>query len=205
MNPSLNGADDNHLLELAQDGDNHALSIIITRYTPFAKYKAQRYFLKGAERQDLEQEAVIGLWKAVKNYDKNRNSCFKRFADLCIRNHIQSVVTKSNCQAHLLLNSSISLNQEIGGKGQQKIENQIKSESLDPLDIVIGEEGFQRITNDINKKLSPFETEVLKLFLKGCRYKVIAQELAIAEKSIYNAMTRIRRKLKKILSTYKDR
>ncbi len=202
MNP-LNGADDNHLLELAQHGDNHALSIIITRYTPFAKYKAQKYFLKGGERQDLEQEAVIGLWKAVKSYDKNRNSCFKRFADLCITKHIQSVVTKSNCQAHFLLNSSISLNQEIGG--EEKIENLIKSESLDPLDIVIGEEGFQRITSNINKKLSPFETKILKLFLKEFKYKKIAQELAITEKSIDNAMTRIRRKLKKILSNYKDR
>ncbi len=95
------------------------------------------------------------------------------------------------------------MNQEIGG--EEKIENLIKSESLDPLDIVIGEEGFQRITSNINKKLSPFETKILKLFLKEFKYKKIAQELAITEKSIDNAMTRIRRKLKKILSNYKDR
>ncbi len=190
---------DEELIDLAKNGDEMALDFLLDRYKVLASKIARSYFLVGAEYEDLLQEAMIGLYKAYISYDKNSKASFSTFARTCITRNVQTAVKTANRKKNQILNSSISLTNQ-GGLQKQGDEDEditliIPSNSLTPDEKLIESETLQSIKEKIKQCLSKFELDVLVLYLQGYSYTQIAQKLNLTNKSIDNALSRIRHKL----------
>ncbi len=190
---------DEELIDLAKNGDELALDFLLDRYKLLASKIARSYFLIGAEYEDLLQEAMIGLYKAYMSYDKTNKASFSTFATTCITRNVQTAVKTANRKKNQILNSSISLTNQ-GGLRKQGDEDEditliIPSTSLTPDEKLIESETLKSIKEKIKQCLSKFELDVLVLYLQGYSYTQIAQKLNLTNKSIDNALSRIRHKL----------
>ncbi|MDQ4142388.1 MAG: RNA polymerase sporulation sigma factor SigH [Actinomycetota bacterium] len=189
---------DERLAQAARDGDEFALEQLLTRYRHYARAKARTYFLAGADREDIVQEGMIGLFKAIRDFDPGHNTAFRAFAELCITRQIITAIKTATRQKHMPLNSYVSLNKplEDADGGERALADSLVSTAvLDPADLVISAEEIANIRNSVDQLLSELETEVLGLYMDGKSYQEIADMLGRHVKSIDNALQRIKRKL----------
>jgi RNA polymerase sporulation-specific sigma factor len=193
---------DEHLVTLARNGDDSAIDALLTRYRHYARAKARSYFLAGADREDIVQEGMIGLFKAVRDYEPHHNTAFRAFAELCITRQIITAIKTATRQKHIPLNSYVSLNKSLSdpeGEERPLADSIVSKEILDPADLVISAEEIASIRDSVDKHLSDLETEVLSLYMDGKSYQEIADLLGRHVKSIDNALQRIKRKLEQHL------
>lgn len=191
---------DEQLARLSQDGDTAAQDFLIDKYKPMVRRRSRSYFLAGADHEDIIQEGMIGLYKAIRDYSPDKSS-FYAFAVLCVTRQIFSAVKTANRQKHLPLNNYVSLNKSIGSdEGSATLAESLPASSTtEPEQAFIGKEGKTRIEEYMDGALSQFETQVLYRFLQGESYAQIAERLETSAKSVDNALQRIRRKLGELL------
>lgn len=200
MNISLGNYDnvkDEDLIQKIKSGDNDALNFLINKYKEIVNMKVSRYFIIGAEREDITQEGLIGLYKAIKSYDGEKQNSFKSFANLCIERQLITAIKSSNRQKHMPLNSYLSLN-------MSAYDNEDDDTSMyevfdanvveDPLDTITKKEYYKNVEDVIEKSLSSFEKQVLHELVNGNSYVNIAEKLNSPVKSVDNAIQRIRKK-----------
>ena len=181
-----------------QKGNKQALSYLMDKYKELVNIKVSKYFMIGAERDDIVQEGLIGLFKAIKTFNKEKNNSFKSFANMCIERQLITAIKSSTRQKHMPLNSYLSLNasaydnEEEGG---MELINTLDNKTVeDPLETVMKKEYYEQIENSIEKSLSSFEKQVLDGYVKGYSYVTIAKKLDSPVKSVDNAIQRIRKK-----------
>ena len=189
--------DDRQLIEKARHGDELALDTLISRYKILASKIARSYFLVGAEYEDVLQEAMIGLYKAYTSYDLKGKTAFSTFAHMCITRSVQSAVKSANRKKNMMLNQRLSLSNQgaVEANDDDEVMLVLASKDFSPDEKLIHSENLQDIKRKIIKALSVFEQKVLSLYLKGYSYSDIATKLDVSNKSIDNALTRIRKKL----------
>jgi RNA polymerase sporulation-specific sigma factor len=203
--PSYNSAVDEELIREAKEGNDAALELLINKYKKFVRAKARTYFLIGADREDIIQEGMIGLYKAIRDFRGDKLSSFRAFAELCITRQIITAIKTATRQKHIPLNSYISLNKPIfDEESDRTLMDIINEENVsDPEEMMISREEFAGIELKMNEILSNLEWEVLSKYLQGRSYQEIAQELNRHVKSIDNALQRVKRKLEKHLGEEK--
>ena len=197
---------DEDIVEDARKGDETALEYIINKYKNFVRAKARTYFLIGADREDIVQEGMIGLYKAIRDFREDKLSSFRAFAELCITRQIITAIKTATRQKHIPLNSYVSLNRPIFDEESDRTLLDIISEEkiYDPEEMIINREEFNGIETKMEEILSQLEWEVLSSYLQGKSYQEIAVELDRHVKSIDNALQRVKRKLEKYLEEVKQ-
>ncbi|GMQ56461.1 RNA polymerase sporulation sigma factor SigH [Vallitalea sediminicola] len=193
---------DEQLVELVREGDNEALDYLMNKYKILVEKKAKSYFLIGASRDDIIQEGMIGLFKAIRDFKEEKTASFYSFADLCVTRQIISAVKASTRQKHLPLNSYISLNKPSYEEENDKttlIDKMPSRKIINPEDLLIGQENLSIIEHELNERLSKLEKEVLQSYIYGKSYVEIAGNLNRPVKSIDNALQRIKKKVELIL------
>src|SRR5690554_4612996 len=188
---------DESMVEIARDGNLEALEYLIHKYKNFVRAKARSYFLIGAHREDIVQEGMIGLYKAIRDFRADKLSSFRAFAELCITRQIITAIKTATRQKHIPLNSYISLNKPIYDEESDRTLLDILSGSkvLDPEELIISREELDAMEGKIGEILSELEWEVLMSYLQGKSYQEIAIDLERQVKSIDNALQRVKRKL----------
>ena len=191
---------DEKLIENIKQEDQNALNCLIERYNEVVSMKANRFFMVGAEKEDMVQEGMIGLYKAVKSFNTEKQNSFKTFANMCIERQLITAVKNSNRQKHIPLNSSISLNAAAYDDNEDMDKLDVLDVKVlnDPSDIIADREYFESIENKIKENLSDFELQVLYEYEKGKTYAAIAEKLNAKIKSVDTAIQRIRKKANKI-------
>lgn len=197
-------ATDEELILMYRDGEENAISFIMNKYKNLVRKKASSMYILGADRDDLIQEGMIGLFKAVRDYDMGRDVNFYTFADLCISRQMYTAVQASNRQKHLPLNTYISIYSQSQNFDEETKEypfmNTLTSQKeANPEEMVIEQENVEQIENAILKELSEFEKQVFELHLTGMTYTEIAKVLGRDEKSTDNALQRMKTKIRKLL------
>src|SRR5688572_11595598 len=194
---------DEDLVEEARQGSESAIETLLNRYRHYARAKARTYFLAGADKEDIVQEGMIGLFKAIRDFRADRNSAFRAFAELCITRQIITAIKTATRQKHIPLNSYVSLNKPSGSEdeddGRSLADVLISVDDVDPAELVVSAEEIAAIKESMGKVLSELETEVLQLYMDGKSYHEIAGYLGRHVKSIDNALQRIKRKLEQHL------
>jgi RNA polymerase sporulation-specific sigma factor len=185
----------------AVNGDHEALEYLINKYKNFVKSKARSYFLIGADREDIIQEGMIGLYKAVRDFNPDKLSSFRAFAELCITRQIITAIKTATRQKHIPLNSYVSLNKPLYDEDSDRTLLDILSgvKISDPEELIISREEFEDIEGKMGEILSKLEWQVLMAYLGGKSYQEIAKDLKRHVKSIDNALQRVKRKLEKYL------
>ncbi len=191
---------DEALVVLAKNGDSQAMEKLVSRYRDYAKSCSGSYFLMGADREDVIQEGMIGLYKAILGFEAEKNVSFKTFARLCIKRQILSAVKMSTRQKHLPLNTYVSLDESGGAEFIEHISYTGETGSADPEQLIIEKESVLATQDRIDKVLSEFEAKVLMYHLNGEHYMQIAIRLGRDPKSVDNALQRIKHKVAKFLS-----
>ncbi len=193
---------DEEFVSEAKLGDVRAQEYLITKYQNFVKAKAKSYFLIGADKEDIYQEGMIGLYKAIRDYRPDKLASFKAFAELCVTRQIITAIKTATRQKHIPLNTYVSLNKPIYGEESDRTLLDVLSEAkvTDPEEIMIIKEELNHIENEIGQVLSDLEMEVLGSYLDGKSYQEIACDLNRHAKSIDNALQRVKRKLEKNLN-----
>ena len=196
---------DEQVVLQAQEGSVLANEYILSKYKNFVKSKAHAYFLIGADREDIVQEGMIGLFKAVRDFRSDKLSSFHAFAELCVIRQIITAIKTATRQKHIPLNSYVSLNRPIYDDESDRTLMDVISEGqvASPEEMLISHEDFVQIEADILEMLSEFESEVLSLYLQGQSYQEIAKTLDRHVKSIDNALQRIKRKVEKHINSVK--
>jgi RNA polymerase sporulation-specific sigma factor len=194
---------DEEWVELAKAGDITALEYLINKYKNFVRAKARSYFLIGADREDIIQEGMIGLYKAIRDFRGDKLSSFRAFAELCVTRQIITAIKTATRQKHIPLNSYVSLNKPIYDEESDRTLIDVISGARmsDPEELIISREEFDDIEEKIGEILSALEREVLMAYLDGKSYQEIAIELRRHVKSIDNALQRVKRKLERYLET----
>lgn len=192
--------DEDIVLE-AQDGNVRAQEYLISKYENFVKSRARSYFLIGADKEDIFQEGMIGLYKAIRDFKKDKITSFKSFAEICVTRQIITAIKTATRQKHIPLNTYISLNKPIYEEESDRTLLDVLTglKVTDPEELFISQEQVEAIQNEIVKVLSDLEQEVLMSYLDGKSYQEIACDLDRQAKSIDNALQRIKRKLEKYL------
>ena len=193
---------DEEVVSLVHEGDALAQDYLLNKYKTFVKTKSRAYFLIGADKEDITQEGMIGLYKAIRDYRDNKNASFKSFAELCINRQLITAIKAAGRQKHMPLNSSVSLNKAVyEEEGEGTYINMIESAEAvtSPEMIFIGIENRNFIVENIMAALSSFEKRVLNLYLQGKTYSEIALIMGKAEKSIDNALQRVKKKTEKLM------
>lgn len=196
-NNNYDNMKDEDLIEVIKSGDKYALEYLINRYKDLVNIKVSKYYIIGAERDDIIQEGLIGLFKAVKCYKPDQHNSFKTFANMCIERQLITAIKTSNRQKHMPLNSYLSLNMSAYDEDSDNTEiMEIFNNTFieDPLDTITKKEYYESVENAIDKALSDFEKQVLNRYISGESYVEIAQKLDTPVKSIDNAIQRIRKK-----------
>ena len=202
MNNNYNNMSDDELLELINKKDTDALDFLICKYKDLVNSKVNKYFIIGAEKEDIVQEGLIGLYKAIKDYKPDKQNSFKSFANLCIERQLITAIKSSNRQKHMPLNSYLSLNmtafENDDGNNDTQIVDVLENTVIeDPLDTITKKEYFSSVENVIDSSLSDFEKKVLNRYVQGESYVKIAERLDAPVKSVDNAIQRIRKKTAK--------
>lgn len=202
---NLHTLDDDRILMLIHGGNSHALDFLIHKYRSFVWAKARTYFLVGADKEDITQEGMIGLYKAIRDYDGDRQASFKVFAELCITRQIITAIKTATRQKHVPLNSYISLDKPLFEEESERtlLDVIAGSKAIDPQELLVGREKVGDMEGKLSEILSEFEKEVLKLYLDGQTYQEISLELKRHVKSIDNALQRVKRKLEQIIAAKK--
>lgn len=195
---------DEKLIELAGNGDEEALEFILSKYKPLVKSKSRAYFLIGADTEDIIQEGMIGLYKAVRDFNSDKHASFRAFADLCVNRQIITAIKAATRQKHQPLNNYVSLNKPAFDEDSQEtfMDNIKGTDFTNPETMFIGREAKEGIEAHLDKSLSAFESKVLSLYLDNQSYAEIAKVTGKAEKSIDNALQRVKKKLEKYLEEY---
>ena len=193
--------EDEELVELVHNGDSEALDYLIQKYRNFVRAKARSYFLIGADKEDIVQEGMIGLYKAIRDFREDKLTSFKAFAELCITRQIITAIKTATRQKHIPLNSYISLDKPIYDEESDRTLMDVISGAkvLDPEELFINQEEFDQIEVKMKELLSDLERKVLALYLDGQSYQEISEELNRHVKSIDNALQRVKRKLERYL------
>ncbi|HZK86954.1 MAG TPA: RNA polymerase sporulation sigma factor SigH [Syntrophomonas sp.] len=192
---------DEEIVELAQLGDQFAIEYLVDKYKNFVRAKARAYFLIGADREDIIQEGMIGLFKAIRDYNGEKLTSFRAFAELCITRQIITAIKTATRQKHIPLNSYVSLNKPVYDEESDRtlIDIITTNKITNPEEIIISREEFIYIEKKMGEILSSLEWKVLMAYLEGKSYQEIALELRRHVKSIDNALQRVKRKLEKYL------
>lgn len=197
---------DEVLIERLRDGETAITDYIMNKYKNLVKSKAKSMYILGADTEDLIQEGMIGLFKAIRDYDSGRDASFYTFADLCISRQMYTAVQASNRQKHMPLNTYVSIyangDTEKDGDGQENdLLNKISINFINnPEEVLIDKENVLSLEKKIEEELSAFEKQVLDLYLTGMSYSQIARVLGRDEKSTDNALQRIKSKIKKAIA-----
>jgi RNA polymerase sporulation-specific sigma factor len=193
--------EDEELVELVHSGDSEALDYLIQKYRNFVRAKARSYFLIGADKEDIVQEGMIGLYKAIRDFREDKLTSFKAFAELCITRQIITAIKTATRQKHIPLNSYVSLDKPIYDEESDRTLMDVLSGAkvLDPEELFINQEEFDHIEVKMKELLSDLERKVLALYLDGQSYQEISEELNRHVKSIDNALQRVKRKLERYL------
>ena len=198
---------DEELISRLRDGEEDIIDYIIEKYKGLVKQKAKSMYLLGADHDDLLQEGMIGLYKAVRDYDFGRDASFFTFAELCITRQLYTAVQASQRKKHSFLNGYVSLYEKQGEQDENQTEllQVLSSETKDPEELTIDRENLEQFELAIEQEMSTFEKQVMELILIGMKYTEIARVLGKTDKAIDNAIQRIRTKVKRIheLSTNK--
>jgi RNA polymerase sporulation-specific sigma factor len=194
------------VVEFARIGDAKAQEYLIKKYKNFVRAKARTYFLIGADREDIIQEGMIGLFKAIRDYRPNRLSSFRAFAELCITRQIITAIKTATRQKHIPLNSYVSLNKPIyDDESERTLLDVLSGKAIsNPEELLISREEFDSIETKIGEVLSSLEWQVLTFYLEGKTYQEIAEDLDRQVKSIDNALQRVKRKLERFLQEKKS-
>ncbi len=198
---TLQSMADEDVVELAKCGREVALEHLINKYKNFVRAKARSYFLIGADREDIIQEGMIGLYKAIRDFRGDKLSSFRAFAELCITRQIITAIKTATRQKHIPLNSYVSLNKPIYDEDSDRTLLDVISGTKvnDPEELIISQEEFDDIEDKMREILSPLEWKVLMSYLEGKSYQEMALELDRHVKSIDNALQRVKRKLERYL------
>ncbi len=192
---------DEDLVTRTWAGDAEAMDELLNRYRGFVRLKARSYFLVGADREDVVQEGMVGLYKAVRDFDPHRESSFRNFAELCVVRQIITAVKTATRQKHAPLNSYVSLHAQVGSEGSDTELGEQFEGGEDPVDHVVNMGDMAAIRSYFGQILSDLEAEVLRRYLDGQSYAEIADGLERHVKSIDNAIQRIKRKLETYLES----
>jgi RNA polymerase sporulation-specific sigma factor len=193
---------DNDLVLAVHAGDDEALTVLLTKYRAFARVKARSYFLVGADREDIVQEGMIGLYKAIRDFNCDMDSSFRGFAELCVTRQIITAIKTATRQKHGPLNNYVSFSRPVSGDddGERVLADILPTVAIsDPADLVVSAERIRALQAHFDDVLSDLETEVLRLYVEGKSYQEIAERLQRHVKSIDNALQRIKRKLEEHL------
>ena len=192
---------DEQVVGLAQQGDSVAVEYLLGKYKNFVRSKARSYVLIGADHEDIVQEGMIGLFKAVRDYQAERLSSFRAFAELCITRQIITAIKTATRQKHVPLNSYVSLNKPIYDEESDRtlMDVIVEGRAQNPEELIIGRENLVSIRDRVDKVLSSLEQDVLNAYLDGKSYQEIADKLGRHVKSIDNALQRVKRKLEKYM------
>lgn len=191
---------EDELVLLAQNGDDEALVTIIEKYKVLVRAKARVYFIAGGDREDITQEGMIGLFKAVRDYNSRKDSSFRSFAEMCVIRQIITAVKAATRQKHQPLNSYISFYKPLFEEEDDKtyIDSIVLNENDNPEQLVIVQEEMKNLEKGIIDKLSKMEAKVFDLYMKGLSYTEVAQIMNKSPKSIDNALSRIRKKAESV-------
>ena len=206
MNNKYNNMSDEELLEAIKKDDTQALDFLICKYKDLVNSKVNKYFIIGAEKEDIIQEGLIGLYKAIKDYKPDKQNSFKSFANLCIERQLITAIKSSNRRKHMPLNSYLSLNmtayENEDGNNETQVMDVLETNIIeDPLDTITKKEYMSNVESVIDNSLSDFEKKVLNRYIQGESYVKIAEKLDAPVKSVDNAIQRIRKKTAKSLNS----
>ena len=201
-----NMTDEEVVIDAKENENTIALEYLINKYRNFVRAKARSYFLIGADREDIIQEGMIGLYKAIRDFRNDKLSSFRAFAELCVTRQIITAIKTATRQKHIPLNSYVSLNKPIYDEDSDRTLLDVLSGSkiTDPEELVISQEEFIDIEEKMGQILSDLEWKVLMSYLDGKSYQEIAVELERHVKSIDNALQRVKRKLERYLDNRGD-
>lgn len=194
---------DEQVIREIQSGDNMALNYLMNKYNDLVNMKASKFFMVGAERDDMVQEGLIGLYKATKSFNAQKQNSFKTFANLCIERQLITALKTSNRQKNIPLNSAFSLNTAAYEENDDvSVMDILETKTIeDPAEMITKQEYYSSIENKINESLSDFERQVLHYYKQGKSYAAIAEKLGTKVKSVDTAIQRIRKKANKIKQT----
>lgn len=202
MEQPYNNIPDEELIVRLRDGETPIMDYIIEKYKELVKKKTRSMYILGADHEDLLQEGMIGLFKAIRDYDAGRDASFNTFANLCITRQVYTAVQASNRKKHVFLNSYVSLNgSKESPEGEQlELFQALVAPNTNPEDLIIDRENLNNLERSILQELSAYEKQVLDLYLIGLSYTEIAKVLGKTEKATDNAMQRVKMKIKKFLT-----
>lgn len=205
MNDKYNNLIDEDVINLIKDGEQSAVDYLMEKYKNIVIQKARTLYLMGGDKDDLIQEGMIGLYKAIRDYKGDRDSSFYNFANLCVSRQIYSAIKASNRKKNMPLNTYISLNTPIFSNNVESedkpslVEIMSPNYNLNPEEMFIDKENTNMIEYELERRLSKLEKQVIKLYLDGMKYIQIAEVLGKEPKSIDNALQRIKAKLSELL------
>ena len=191
----INSFSDEQLQLLAKNNDEDATNLLFSRYKNRVNSIARSFFLVGGDIEDIVQEGMIGLYKAIQSYSADKKASFKTFASVCIKHQIQNEVKKASSEKNKVLSAAIPLFEQVDFDDEEKSEVMLMSDLPTPDDKVIADENANELNSQINKNLSHLEKKILSLYLRGYNYNEISQLGQVNKKSIDNALTRIKQKL----------
>lgn len=202
MLPNYEEMTDEQIVEIARNGDIDAQEFLINKYKNYVRAKARTYFLLGGDKEDLIQEGMIGMYKAIRDFRSDKLSSFRAFAELCITRQIITAIKTATRQKHIPLNSYVSLNKPIYDEDSDRtlLDVITGNKVTDPEELIISREEFSEIEEKMGELLSSLEWQVLMYYLEGKSYQEIAEDLGRHVKSIDNALQRVKRKLEKYLA-----
>jgi RNA polymerase sporulation-specific sigma factor len=197
----MDSLQDEELVEMVHQGNTEALDYLITKYRSFVRMKGRSYFLIGADREDIHQEGMIGLYKAIRDFKEEKLSSFRAFAELCITRQIITAIKTATRQKHIPLNSYVSLDKPIYDEESDRTLMDMIAGSVidDPEELIINREDYDYMEGKMSEILSELEQQVLVLYLDGQSYQEISEELNRHVKSIDNALQRVKRKLERYM------
>lgn len=184
-----------NLISLAQQGNGEAVNELLSKYKSIVNKISRSYFLIGGDMEDIVQEGMIGLYKAIVNFNSEKHASFKTFARTCIKHQIQSAVKTATSSKNMVLSSALSIAEQVNFEDDEEIEILLPSSLPLPDDKVLEHERMSELQKSIRKALSPLENKILSLYLKGYSYKEIAEIGGLTKKSIDNGLSRIKNKL----------
>ena len=197
---------DEEIVALAQAGDGAALEFLLNKYKNFVRTKARSYFLIGADHEDIVQEGMIGLYKAIRDFKSEKLTSFRAFAELCVTRQIITAIKTATRQKHIPLNSYVSLNKPIYDEESDRtlMDVIVEGRAQNPEELIIGRENLVSFRDQVDRVLSGLEQDVLNAYLDGKSYQEIADKLGRHVKSIDNALQRVKRKMEKFLEEAKS-
>lgn len=198
--------DDNDVVKLAQNGSREAIEYLLHKYSGLVRAKLKSYFLLGAEKEDLLQVGLLGLWEAVMDFRDDKDVSFRCFAQMCVQRELITAIKAATRQRQIPLNSSLSLDAQIYPDSPEKSLSDVLpcTRNKNPEDVWTDAESATYLKRSIRQRLSRFEWQVFRAYLEGMSYNEVAGQLSCKVKSIDNALTRIRRKLSRVVELPDD-